>query len=79
VLFADDQGRLSPRDEADPRIDPDGTPGWGTLNLDLSWYPVASLELGLRAGNLFDKAYREHGSGIDAQGFNLAVRANWGF
>jgi outer membrane receptor protein involved in Fe transport len=79
VLFADDQGRLSPRDEADPRIDPDGTPGWGTLNLDLSWYPVASLELGLRAENLFDKAYREHGSGIDAPGLNWALRANWVF
>lgn len=79
VLFADDQGRLSPRDEADPRIHPDGTPGWGTLNLDLSWYPVAALELGLRAENLFDKAYREHGSGIDAPGINVAVRANWVF
>ncbi len=79
MLFADDQSRLSPRDEADSRIDPDGTPGWGTLNLDLAWYPVGSLELGLKAENLLDKTYREHGSGIDAPGINLAVRANWVF
>lgn len=79
LLFADDQGRLSPRDEADPRIDPDGTPGWGTVNVDLAWYPSNSLELGLRAANLLDRRYREHGSGIDAPGFNLALRANWVF
>ncbi len=79
LLFADDQGRLSPRDEQDPRIDPDGTPGWGTANIDLAWYPNNNLELGLRAENLLDNSYREHGSGIDAPGINLALRANWIF
>ena len=79
LLFADDQGRLSPRDERDPRIDPDGTPGWGTANIDLAWYPNNNLELGLRAENLLDNGYREHGSGIDAPGINLALRANWIF
>ncbi|MGB5211644.1 MAG: TonB-dependent receptor [Gammaproteobacteria bacterium] len=79
LLFADDQGRLSPRDEQDPRIDPDGTPGWGTINVDLAWYPGNNLEFGLRAENLFDNSYREHGSGIDAPGMNIALRANWIF
>ena len=37
VDFAGPQDRLSPRDEEDPRIDPEGTPGYGTLNLLVGW------------------------------------------
>ena len=74
--FAGKQDRLSPRDEADPRINPDGTAGWGTLNLLASWQATDRLELGLRLQNLGDKNYREHGSGIDAQGRNLGVWVN---
>ena len=69
--FADRQDRLSPRDEEDPRINPRGTAGWGSLNLLLSWQASARTKLGLRLQNLADKNYREHGSGIDAPGRNL--------
>jgi outer membrane receptor protein involved in Fe transport len=68
--FASRQDRLSPRDETDPRINPGGTPGWGTLNLLASWQASSVLELGLRLQNMGDRNYREHGSGIDAPGFN---------
>jgi outer membrane receptor protein involved in Fe transport len=78
-LFAAAQDRLSPRDAGDPRIDPAGTPGWGTLNLLVTWQASERLTAGLRLENLGDKAYREHGSGIDAPGRNLGlwVNASW--
>lgn len=69
--FASSQDRLSPRDEEDPRINPLGTAGWGTLNLLLSWRANEWLELGMRLENLADQNYREHGSGIDAAGRNF--------
>jgi outer membrane receptor protein involved in Fe transport len=74
-FWADDQGRLDPADRADSRINPAGTGGYGVLNLRASWMllPWASLQADLR--NLLDKAYREHGSGIDGAGFGVAVTA----
>jgi outer membrane receptor protein involved in Fe transport len=74
--FASQQNRLSPRDELDPRINPEGTPGWGTLNLLVSWQTSPGLELGLRLQNLGDVDYREHGSGVDAPGRNIGVWMN---
>jgi len=76
VDFSDRQDRLSPRDELDPRINPRGTAGWGTVNLLVSWEAGPALELGLRLQNLADRDYREHGSGIDAPGRNLGVWLN---
>ena len=75
--FASRQDRLSPRDVADPRINPFGTAGWGTINLLASWQARPDLELGLRLQNLGDKDYREHGSGIDAPGRNLGIWLNF--
>ncbi len=75
-LFSAAQDRLSNRDQDDPRIDPNGTAGWGTLNLLLSWQASDTLQLGLKLENLGDKAYREHGSGIDAPGRNIGVWVN---
>jgi len=71
--FAGRQDRLSPRDEEDPRINPQGTAGWGTINLLLSWQTGQRTTLGLRLQNLGDRSYREHGSGIDAPGRNVGV------
>ncbi len=79
VLFAGNQDRLSPRDVGDPRINPLGTAGWGTLNILLDWQVTDSLQLGLRLENLGDKAYREHASGIDAAGRNLGLWVNYNF
>jgi outer membrane receptor for ferrienterochelin and colicin len=70
-LWAAQQDRLASGDRADHRIAPGGTPGWDVLNLRAVW---DAGPLRLRAGleNLFDEAYRTHGSGIDGVG-----RAVW--
>ncbi len=62
------QDRLSDRDIRDSRINPAGTPGYAIVNLQARHQinPVWDLNFSLR--NLFDKAYRQHGSGIDAPG-----------
>lgn len=79
LLFASSQDRLSPRDVRDSRINPAGTPGWGTLNLLLDWQATPSLQLGLRLENMADKTYREHASGIDAPGRNIGLWLNYSF
>jgi TonB-dependent heme/hemoglobin receptor len=71
--FSTRQNRLSDRDRDDPRINPNGTPGWATLNLRVGWEPDQHWALQLDLENLMDKNYREHGSGIDASGINVVV------
>lgn len=75
--FAGRQDRLSPRDVNDPRINPNGTPSWLSLNMIVGWTVNEQVELGLRLENLADRDYREHGSGIDAPGFNLGLWASF--
>lgn len=77
ALFAAEQDRLSDRDVGDPRIDPEGTPGWATLNLRAAWRPRENLELEVVVENVLDKRYREHGSGLDARGLNGALSVRW--
>jgi len=79
VGFNAEQDRLSPRDARDPRINPDGTAGWGTFNILATWEQSESLQMGLRLENIADKNYREHGSGIDAPGRNIGVWFNYLF
>ncbi len=79
LLFTSRQDRLSPRDVRDPRINPMGTAGWGTLNISLDWQATTAMQLGLRLENLADKAYREHASGIDAPGRNIGLWVNYIF
>ena len=71
IDWSDNQDRLSPRDVADPRVAPGGTPGYVTANVILGWKAAERLELGMRFENVLDENYREHGSGLDAEGFNL--------
>ncbi|HEX4894916.1 MAG TPA: TonB-dependent receptor [Solimonas sp.] len=80
LLFADDQQRLDGDDRGDVRIDPQGTPGWASLNLRLAWQALPGLRLQAEGRNLLDKAYREHGSGVDAAGAGLvlSLSGKWG-
>jgi len=75
-LFATRQDRLSARDAEDPRINPEGTPGWGTLNLLASRQAGEHWQVGLKLENLGDVSYREHGSGVDAPGRNIGIFAD---
>ena len=50
-----------------------GSPGWMTLNLRGGVRVTQYNRLTLALENLLDKRYREHGSGINAPGFNVIV------
>ena len=73
LRFATEQDRLSEQDRADPRINPNGTPGWLTVNLRAGWEINEYCSLKGAVENLFDKSYREHGSGINAPGINAII------
>jgi outer membrane receptor protein involved in Fe transport len=73
VRFAAAQDRLSDRDRTDPRINPEGTPGWVTANIRLGWEITERFRARFAVENIFDQPYREHGSGINAPGINATV------
>lgn len=80
LFWADDQEQLHPEDVTDSRIDPDGTPGFGIVNLSAGGPLGDGSALHWRAGveNVLDKDYRIHGSGFDGPGrgifFGLSYR-----
>lgn len=77
-LFAAKQDRLSSGDIADHRIPAGGTPGWQVVNIQAQWRRGGfQLIAGLQ--NLFDSAYRTHGSGIDAAGRFAWSGVRWGW
>lgn len=76
-LYATRQDRLSPRDRVDPRINPAGTAGWMTVNARADYRFSETLRVGLRAENLTDKRYREHGTGLDEPGRNWILSVDW--
>jgi hemoglobin/transferrin/lactoferrin receptor protein len=68
VQAAGRQDRLAAADRDDHRIPVGGTPGWQVLDL-FAGLPIGSrLTLSTGVLNLFDQAYRTHGSGIDGYG-----------
>lgn len=71
-VFAASQDRLSSGDMADDRIAAGGTSGWNIFNIYGGYdHPYFSVNASLQ--NLFDKAYRVHGSGIDGIGRSFWV------
>ncbi len=73
VEWADRQDRLAPGDISDPRIGPGGTPGYAVLHLrgGIDFGEDGRLLLGLE--NVFDRQYKDHGSGIWYAGRNAYV------
>lgn len=66
-LFAAKQDRLSGGDIDDHRIPDGGTPGWNILNLKAG-YVWRSISVNAGLQNVFNQAYRIHGSGVDGFG-----------
>lgn len=73
VRFAGPQDRLSDDNQADPRIDPSGTPGWVTGNIVAGWDFDPRFTATLAIENFTDAEYREHGSGVVAPGIDVIV------
>ena len=71
--IASRQTRLSARDKTDPRMNPNGTPDWHTLNLRMGTYLWHNSELSISWENILDRYYRVHSSGIDAPGITLIL------
>jgi hemoglobin/transferrin/lactoferrin receptor protein len=75
--YAGTQDKLSSGDIDDDRIAEGGTPAWNTLDLGVN-YIFNNIDIQAGTKNLFDKAYRMHGSGVDGIGrsFWIAARFN---
>jgi outer membrane receptor protein involved in Fe transport len=69
------QRRLDSVDRADNRIPAGGSPGFAVVNLRAAYAPAEGYRVQLFGENLLDKAYREHGSGIDGRGRGVGVTA----
>ncbi len=76
--WAATQDRLAPSDLADARIPSGGTPGWATLDLSGGLRLRDGLLLAVVVENLFDVAYRVHGSSLNAPGVGVMASATVG-
>lgn len=79
ATLAGRQDRLDPTDLRDNRINPAGTAGYAVLDATLTWQPREGVELRLMGINLLDRAYRDHGSGIDGMGRALTIGVDLNF
>jgi hemoglobin/transferrin/lactoferrin receptor protein len=69
-LYAGKQGRLSSGDKKDIRIPPGGTPSWNNLNIHFN-ISCKAYQINGGVNNVFNAAYRTHGSGVDGYGRNF--------
>ncbi len=76
IILAGTQDRLSARDIRDPRIHPNGTGGFVTYNLYINLKLTGASKVRFGLENIFDKKYREHGSGLEAAGINFHASFN---
>jgi outer membrane receptor protein involved in Fe transport len=75
VRWALAQDRLAPIDLSDARIPPGGTPGYAACDLRAGWRYAPHLRLNLVFENVFDAAYRVHGSSINGPGRGVLLGA----
>ena len=73
------QRRLAPSDLSDPRIPIGGTPGYAVFDLRAGYKLEERFRLTLIFENVFDAAYRIHGSSVNSagRGLLLASQISW--
>jgi outer membrane receptor protein involved in Fe transport len=69
---AGEQTRLSQGDIDDNRIQEDGTPAWNIVSCSLG-YTGSFFQVNAGIHNIFNEAYRYHGSGIDGRGRSIWI------
>ncbi len=72
------QSRLSPSDIRDTRIPEGGTPEWNIINVR-SGFQFQWINLSAGLNNMFNKAYRTHGSGVHGYGRSVWIRIHASF
>ena len=77
-IFATAQHRLAGGDRADNRIAAGGTSGWQIFNMAV-FYQYKIFTLTAEFHNLWNAAYRTHGSGVDGRGRSVALRLGLAF
>jgi iron complex outermembrane receptor protein/hemoglobin/transferrin/lactoferrin receptor protein len=73
------QTRLAPQDRSDARIPFGGTPGYTVVDLRAGVRRGGDFRVSLVIENLFDAAWRAHGSSINGPGRGFIVEAMVGF
>lgn len=73
AVLANEQDRLSEGDITDPRIGPDGTPGYAVFDLRAGYQPDPDQQILVSLENVGDARYQTHGSGIFNPGINLGL------
>jgi hemoglobin/transferrin/lactoferrin receptor protein len=77
-VVAGKQDRLSGGDKKDSRIAQGGTPGWQVANVRFQ-YKRNFIRIGVGIQNIFNEAYRVHGSGVDGLGRNYLLTTAFNF
>lgn len=77
-LYAGKQNRLSSGDISDSRIAEGGTPGWDIIKISTG-YSWRFIHFNVALNNIFNKAYRTHGSGIDGYGIHFILSTQINF
>jgi len=77
-LAAGKQDQLSSGDIDDHRIPDGGTPGWFVANIK-SGYTWNRIQTHIAFNNIFNEAYRMHGSGVDGLGRHVAIALKYYF
>ncbi|MCC7534898.1 MAG: TonB-dependent receptor, partial [Deltaproteobacteria bacterium] len=78
MRWALEQTRLAPADASDGRIPPGGTPGYTVLDLRAGARLDRFLVLNVVVENVFDTAYRVHGSSVNGPARGLVVALEGG-
>jgi hemoglobin/transferrin/lactoferrin receptor protein len=80
VTFVAKQDKLSEGDKQDTqRIPPGGTPSYQLLNIYSGWKLNPHTTVTLSLNNVFDEAYRSHGSGSNEPGRSLLLGSSFSF